>query len=97
MFEFDDTFDDLFEDAALPTDGEVFITDSDGRTVVARCRYLDDGVWSWDRCINWEELEPVAAKSLMGVEQSLLRTRVYPCPADIVARAIWSFEVPAYS
>ena len=96
MFEFDDIFDDLHEDAAPPADGEVFITDSDGRAVVARCRYLDQGLWSWDRCINWEELEPLAAQVVMEGEQPLLLTHVYPCPADIVARAIW-FEVPVYS
>ncbi len=95
MFEFDDTLDDLFEDTLLPSDGDVFITNFNGRIVVARCRYLDDGLWSWDRCLNWQDLEPDATRVLK--EHSLSLGDLYPCPADIVQRALWSSEVPVCS
>jgi hypothetical protein len=90
MFEFDDTFAEIPNDTFVPENGDVFISVEDGRPIVSRCRYIDDGVWTCEHCSNWQELETLAAQAVAAAWRSpALAVNVYQCPARLRLRAVW--------
>jgi hypothetical protein len=90
MFEFEDSFEDEADDTLMLRDSNVYIHIENGRFVVSRCCYLGDGVYAWDRCLNWQALEKDLAVSIPDKGDGFKVGQVYPCPEDTAVRAVWS-------
>ncbi|MBZ0291918.1 MAG: hypothetical protein K8L99_05050 [Anaerolineae bacterium] len=86
MFEFDNVYDDT----PVPLDGETFIFMSEGRCIVARCRYIDDEIWTWDYPTNLDEIQAQLIQYLnhLGCYNRIGQT--FQCPEAIHAHLEWS-------
>jgi hypothetical protein len=86
---FDDLFDNNPVDMLIPLDSGTYIQQWNGRFVIARCCYLGDGVYTWEHCLNWQELEEDANKIILSQGDWLSMDMLYLCPEALTARAVW--------
>ena len=67
----------------------VVISVSDCHAVVSRYRSLPDGALTCERACNAEELEADALAALVAQPTPVTCGGHYPCPPDLVVRAVW--------
>jgi hypothetical protein len=86
---FDDLFDNPAADMLMPLNGETYIQVWNGRFVIARCHDLGDGVYTWEHCLNWQELEADATEVILSTGDYLNLDMFYLCPEALTARTVW--------
>jgi len=79
--------------AAAVFEGPV-ISVADGRATVGRWQPDPTGGASFQAARNWHELEARAAEAVEDAGGAQNLSGLYPCPADLAARAIWPHGPP---
>lgn len=79
--------------AAAVFEGPV-ISVADGRATVGRWQPDPTGGASFQAARNWHELEARAAEAVEDAGGAQNLSGLYPCPADLAARAIWPHDPP---
>lgn len=70
------------------------ISVADGRATVGRWQPDPTGGATFQAARNWRELEAAAAGAVEDAGGAQNLSGLYPCPADLAARAIWPWPPP---
>ncbi|MBE2200444.1 MAG: hypothetical protein IAE79_17650 [Anaerolinea sp.] len=63
-----------------------------GRCIVSQWVPGQVGAMRYSAAVNWEELDEAAAAAVIAQGGSINGSGQYPCPADLVALAVWDTE-----
>lgn len=73
---------------------DIFIDVHNARAVVSRKRGTETS-WTHEPCVNWEQLEDLAAGAVRALGSGVTISGIYPCPDDLGGLALWPEDVLA--